>query len=175
MTKRLAKTLSREHIQLKVNGERHEVAAPPNKLLLDVLREDLRLTGSKRGCDDSSCGCCTVLVDGVPQLSCVMLAASYPDAEITTIEGVARGRELTPLQEGFCVEGGAQCGFCTPGIILVAQALLERNPNPTREEMAAALSGNLCRCTGYEQIYLSIEHAIKKLQPAPLEAVPGDD
>jgi len=167
--------MDKELIRLKVNGEKYEVAVPPNKLLLDALREDLRLTGSKRGCDDSSCGCCTVLVDGVPQLSCVMLAASYQDIEITTIEGVARGGELTPLQEGFCVEGGAQCGFCTPGIVLVAKALLERNPNPTREEIAAALSGNLCRCTGYEQIYLSIEHAIKKLQPVPLEAVPGDD
>ena len=167
--------MDNELIRLKVNGERYEVAVPPNKLLLDALREDLRLTGSKRGCDDSSCGCCTVLVDGMPQLSCVMLAASYQDVDLTTIEGVARGGELTPLQEGFCVEGGAQCGFCTPGIVLVAKALLERNPNPTREEIAAALSGNLCRCTGYEQIYLSIEHAIKKLQPAPLEAVPGDD
>ncbi|MGH9814079.1 MAG: (2Fe-2S)-binding protein [Candidatus Acidiferrales bacterium] len=167
--------MDNEPIRLKVNGERYEVAVPPNKLLLDALREDLRLTGSKRGCDDSSCGCCTVLVDGVPQLSCVMLAASYEDVDLTTIEGVARGGELTPLQEGFCVEGGTQCGFCTPGIVLVAKALLERNPNPTREEIAAALSGNLCRCTGYEQIYLSIEHAIKKLQPAPLEAVPGDD
>ncbi len=164
-----------ERVQLRVNGERREVSAPANRLLLDVLREDLRLTGSKRGCEDSSCGCCTVLVGGVPQLSCVMLAASYPDVAITTIEGVAKGGELTALQEGFCVEGGAQCGFCTPGIVLVAQALLENNPNPTRAEIAAALSGNLCRCTGYEQIYLSIEHAIKKLQPAPLEAVPGDD
>ncbi|MGH9789437.1 MAG: (2Fe-2S)-binding protein [Candidatus Acidiferrales bacterium] len=167
--------MNTELIRLRVNGEPYEVAVPANKLLLDALREDLRLTGSKRGCDDSSCGCCTVLVDGVPQLSCVMLVASYPDVEITTIEGVAKGGELTPLQEGFCVEGGAQCGFCTPGIVLVAKALLERNPSPTREEIAAALSGNLCRCTGYEQIYLSIEHAVKKLQPAPLEAVPGDD
>ncbi len=167
--------MNKESVQLKVNGQRYDIAVPANRLLLDALREDLRLTGSKRGCDDSSCGCCTVLVDGVPQLSCVMLAASYQNVEITTIEGVARGGELTPLQEGFCVEGGAQCGFCTPGIILVAKALLERNPNPTREELAAALSGNLCRCTGYEQIYLSIEHAIRKLQAAPLEAVPGDD
>jgi len=167
--------MNKEPIRLKINGDQYEVAVPSNKLLLDALREDLRLTGSKRGCDDSSCGCCTVLVDGVPQLSCVMLAASYQEVEITTIEGVARGGELTPLQESFCVEGGAQCGFCTPGIVLVAKALLERNPNPTRAEIAAALSGNLCRCTGYEQIYLSIEHAIRKLQPAPLEAVPGDD
>ncbi len=167
--------MTKELIHLRVNDQRYDIAVPANRLLLDALREDLRLTGSKRGCEDSSCGCCTVLVDGVPQLSCVMLAASYQDVEITTIEGVARGGELTPLQEGFCVEGGAQCGFCTPGIILVAKALLERNPNPTREELAAALSGNLCRCTGYEQIYLSIEHAIRKLQAAPLEAVPGDD
>ncbi|HKZ53330.1 MAG TPA: (2Fe-2S)-binding protein [Candidatus Acidoferrales bacterium] len=163
--------MKKELIQLHVNGERYEVAVPPNKLLLDALREDLRLTGAKRGCDDSSCGCCTVLVDGVPMLSCVMLAASYQDAEITTIEGVARGGELDPLQEGFCVEGGAQCGYCTPGIILVAKALLDRNPNPARQDIADALSGNLCRCTGYMQIYSSVEYAIKKLQQAPAEAV----
>jgi len=155
--------MAKEVIQLKVNGERYLVAVPPHKLLLETLREDLRLTGAKRGCDDSSCGCCTVLVDGAPMLSCIMLAASYPDAEITTIEGVACAGELDPLQEGFCVEGGAQCGYCTPGIILAARALLARNPNPTRQELAQALSGNLCRCTGYEQIYLSVEHAIRKL------------
>lgn len=163
--------MNKEFIQLKVNGKRFEVGVPPNKLLLDTLREDLRLTGTKRGCDDSSCGCCTVLVDGVPMLSCVMLAASYQEAEITTIEGVACGGELHPVQEGFCVEGGAQCGYCTPGIILVAKALLERNPNPTRGEIAQALSGNLCRCTGYMQIYDSIEHAIRKLQETPTQAV----
>jgi carbon-monoxide dehydrogenase small subunit len=163
--------MKKELIQLRVNGERYEVAVPPNKLLLDALREDLRLTGAKRGCDDSSCGCCAVLVNGVPMLSCVMLAASYQDAEITTIEGVARGGELDPLQEGFCVEGGAQCGYCTPGIILVAKALLDRTPNPTRQEIADALSGNLCRCTGYMQIYSSVEYAIKKLQQVPAETV----
>jgi len=167
--------MEKERLQLRVNGERYEVAAPPNKLLLDVLREDLRLTGSKRGCDDSSCGCCTVLADGLPMLSCVMLAASYQDAEITTIEGVAEGEKLHPLQEGFCVEGGAQCGYCTPGIIMVAKALLERNPAPTRQEIADALSGNLCRCTGYTQIYASIEHAIKKLQTQPAEPVGRGD
>ncbi len=164
--------MDKELIHLRINGERHEVAVPANKLLLDTLREDLRLTGAKRGCDDSSCGCCTVLVGGVPMLSCVMLAASYQEAEITTIEGVARGGKLDPLQEGFCVEGGAQCGYCTPGIILVARALLARHSNPTREEIAEALSGNLCRCTGYMQIYASIEHALRKLQPAPVEAEP---
>ena len=129
-----------------------------------MLREDLRLTGTKCACDDSSCGACTVLVDGTPMLSCVMLAASYQDAEITTIEGVGTPEQLHPLQEGFCVEGGAQCGFCTPGIILSAKALLERNPEPTREEISAAISGNLCRCTGYEQIYQSVAYAVRKLQ-----------
>jgi carbon-monoxide dehydrogenase small subunit len=164
--------MAKEVIQLKVNGERYELAVPPHKLLLDTLREDLRLTGAKRGCDDSSCGCCTVLVDGTPMLSCVMLAASYQDAEITTIEGVARDGQLDPLQEGFCVEGGAQCGYCTPGFILAARALLARNPDPSRQEIARALSGNLCRCTGYEQIYASVEHAIRKLQTKP---VPEDE
>jgi len=167
--------MTKELVRLRVNGGTREVALPPNRLLLDALREDLRLTGSKRGCDDSSCGCCTVLVDGTPMLSCVMLAASYQDAEITTIEGVAQGGELTPLQEGFSVEAGAQCGFCTPGIILVAKALLARNPNPTRADIAQALSGNLCRCTGYMQIYQTVEHALRKLQTAPLEPVVGDD
>ncbi|MEE9235791.1 MAG: (2Fe-2S)-binding protein [Candidatus Acidoferrales bacterium] len=157
-----------ERLQLRVNRQLHEVCVPPNKLLLDVLREDLRLTGAKRGCDDSSCGCCTVLVEGTPVLSCVMLAASYQEVEITTIEGVAEGDRLHPLQEGFCVEGGAQCGYCTPGIILVAKALLEQNPNPTRQEIAESLSGNLCRCTGYTQIYASVEHGIKKLQEIPV-------
>ena len=164
--------MDKELIQLRINGERREVAVPANKLLLDTLREDLRLTGAKRGCDDSSCGCCTVLLGGVPMLSCVMLAASYQEAEITTIEGVAQGGVLDPLQEGFCVEGGAQCGYCTPGIILVARALLARHAHPTREQIAEALSGNLCRCTGYMQIYASIEHALRKLEPAPVEAEP---
>ena len=164
--------MPKELIQLRVNGETYEVAVPANKLLLDALREDLRLTGAKRGCDDSSCGCCTVLVNGVPMLSCVMLAASYQEVEITTIEGVAQGGELHPLQEGFCVEAGAQCGYCTPGIILTAKVLLERHPNPTRAEIAQALSGNLCRCTGYMQIYTSVEHALRKLQAAPAESEP---
>ncbi len=165
--------MNKESIQLHVNGVHHEIEIPPSKTLLEALREDLRLTGTKCGCDDSSCGCCTVLVDGVPMLSCVMLAASYPGASITTIEGVAQGEQLDPLQEGFCVEGGAQCGFCTPGIILTAKALLDRNPKPTREEIAQAISGNLCRCTGYTQIYTSIEYAIKKLQVTPVTAASG--
>jgi len=106
-------------------------------------------------------------------LSCVMLAVSYQGPEITTIEGLARGDELDALQEGFCVEGGAQCGYCTPGIILVAKALLARTPRPTQQDMAEALAGNLCRCTGYTQIYASIEHAVRKLQALPTEKVPA--
>ena len=167
--------MEKERIRLHINGEPRDVEVPPNKLLLDVVREDLRLTGTKRGCDDSSCGCCTVLVDGVPMLSCVMLAVSYEGPDITTIEGLARGNELDALQEGFCVEGGAQCGYCTPGIILVAKALLARTPRPTQQDMAEALAGNLCRCTGYTQIYASIEHAIKKLPVQPAEAVGRGD
>lgn len=134
---------------------------------MEVLREDLRLTGTKYSCDDSSCGACTVLVNGTPMLSCVMLAASYQDAEITTIEGLGTPEEMHPLQEGYGLEGGAQCGFCTPGVILSAKALLDRNPDPSREEIAQAISGNLCRCTGYEQMYQSIAHAAKKLQKVP--------
>jgi aerobic carbon-monoxide dehydrogenase small subunit len=153
-----------ERIKLRINGKVHEATVPPNKLLLDVLREDLALTGSKRGCDDSSCGACTVLVNGEPQMSCLMLAVCYQDEEITTIEGVARRGELDPLQRGFVTEGGAQCGYCTPGMILTAKHLLAKNPEPSEEEIKEALSGNLCRCTGYTQILASIGRAIEYLR-----------
>ncbi len=157
-------TIRKELIRLKVNGETHEVAVPPHKLLLDVLREDLALTGSKRGCDDSSCGCCGVLVDGVPMLSCVALASSYQDCEITTVEGLGVAAELDPIQQGYVEAGGAQCGFCTPGFMICTKALLERNPNPSLEEIREALSSNLCRCTGYMQIYESVKLAIERAQ-----------
>jgi len=156
--------LQKEKIRLHLNGSVYEREIEPNRLLLDVLRQDLGLTGTKRGCDDSSCGACTVLVDGEPQMSCLMLAVSYQKAEITTIEGVADGSELDPLQRGFCVEGGAQCGFCTPGMILTAKHLLVRNPCPTDLEINEALSGNLCRCTGYTQILASVRKAIELLR-----------
>lgn len=156
--------MTKELIRLSVNGEAREVAVPPGKLLLDVLREDLGLTGSKRGCDDSSCGCCTVLIDGVPMLACVALAVSYQDAEITTIEGLAGAGKLDPVQEAFLNSGGAQCGYCTPGFILAARALLDRNPNPTLDEIREALSSNICRCTGYTQIYQAVEAAAKSLR-----------
>ena len=160
-------------IRLKVNGELHELAVPPQKPLLDVLREDLGLTGSKRGCDDSSCGCCAVLVDGVPMLSCVAIASCYQEAELLTVEGIAPPGELDPVQEGYAVAGGAQCGFCTPGFLIATKALLDRNPNPSLEEIRIALSSNLCRCTGYMQIYESVKLAIERTasraaRPAPV-------
>ena len=158
--------MKNQPIKLRINGKVHEVAVPPNKLLLDALREDLGLTGSKRGCDDSSCGACTVLANGEPQMSCLMLAVSCQDEEITTIEGVASDGELDPLQKGFVIEGGAQCGYCTPGMILTAKRLLTRNPEPTEEEIKEALSGNLCRCTGYTQILASVRRAIECLRDA---------
>ena len=154
-----------------MNREVYEAEIEPNRLLLDVLRQDLGLIGTKRGCDDSSCGACTVLVDGEPQMSCLMLTVSYQEAEITTIEGVADGSELDPLQRGFCVEGGAQCGYCTPGMILTAKHLLGRNPDPTDHEINEALSGNLCRCTGYTQILASVRKAIELLCKEQLQEV----
>lgn len=160
-----------EAIRLRINGRVQELEVEPNRLLLDLLRQELSLTGSKRGCDDSSCGACTVLVDGEPQMSCLMLAVSYQDCEITTIEGVADGTELDPLQRGFTAEGGAQCGFCTPGMILTAKSLLAKNPNPTDLEINEALSGNLCRCTGYTQILASVRKAIELLRERQPEEV----
>ena len=152
----------KELIRLTVNGEERELAVPASKLLLDVLREDLGLTGTKRGCDDSSCGACAVLIDGVPMLSCVALASSYQGAQITTVEGVAPAGELDPVQSGWAEKGGSQCGFCSPGFLISAKALLTRNPNPSLEEIRDALSSNLCRCTGYMQIYESVKSAIER-------------
>lgn len=153
--------MKKEVIRLSVNGRVHRLEVVPNALLLDVLRTELALTGTKCGCDDSSCGACTVLVNGEPQMSCLLLAASCQENEITTIEGLAQNGELHPLQTGFSVEGGAQCGFCTPGMILSAKSLLDKNPEPSEQELREALSGNLCRCTGYTQILASVRRAIE--------------
>jgi carbon-monoxide dehydrogenase small subunit len=154
--------MHKELIRLNVNGEERELAAPPQKLLLDVLREDLGLTGSKRGCDDSSCGCCAVLADGVPILACVAIASCYQDCEIVTVEGIAPADGLHPVQEGYAKAGGAQCGYCTPGFLISTKALLDRNPEPSLEEIRDALSSNLCRCTGYMQIYESVKLAMQR-------------
>ena len=147
---------------LRVNGEAYTVAAEPHHTLLEVLREELQLTGTKHGCELGECGACTVLVDGLPLLSCLTLPAQVEGAEVTTVEGLADGPRLHDLQVAFADEGAAQCGYCTPGMLLSAKALLDANARPTREEIAHAISGNLCRCTGYTAIYEAIEKAAEK-------------
>ena len=156
--------MKKELIELRINGRSHELAIEPSKLLLDALRQDLQLTGSKRACDDSSCGACTVLVDGIPMLSCTMLAASCEGQEITTIEGVSEHGSLAAIQKAYGDWGGAQCGFCTPGFIMTVEFLLANNPSPTEAEVRSALSSNLCRCTGYSQMYQAIQAAIEAEQ-----------
>lgn len=144
---------------LTVNGRLREDAVPENMLLLDYLREVAGLTGTKQGCDGGECGACTVLVDAVPRLACLTLAHSVAGAEVETIEGQARSGRLSPLQQAFHEKLGTQCGFCTPGMIMAAEGLLRRNPHPERETIKAALSGNLCRCTGYVKIIEAVETA----------------
>ncbi len=164
--------MKKELIDLRINGRAHELAIEPNKLLLDLLRQDLGLTGSKRACDDSSCGSCTVQVDGVPMLSCTMLAASCQGQEITTVEGLADHGGLAALQKAYGDFGGAQCGFCTPGFMMTVRWLLANNSDPSEEEIREALSSNLCRCTGYSQMYQAIRAVIEAEQKAaPTEMV----
>jgi carbon-monoxide dehydrogenase small subunit len=153
--------VKKELIELRVNGLTHELAIAPSALLLDVLRRDLGLTGSKRGCDDSSCGACTVLVNGTPMLACTLLAFSCEGQEITTVEGISEHGSLAAIQKAYGDWGGAQCGYCTPGFMITVKHLLTVNPDPTEEEIRAALSGNLCRCTGYTQMYSAIKAAIE--------------
>jgi aerobic-type carbon monoxide dehydrogenase small subunit (CoxS/CutS family) len=152
--------MHKELVELKINGRRRELAIEPSALLLDVLRQDLGLTGSKRGCDESSCGACTVLLDGVAMLSCTLLAASCEGREITTIEGVSQHGSLAAIQKAYGDWGGAQCGYCTPGFIMTVKSLLAENPDPSEAEVRSALSSNLCRCTGYNQMYEAIRSAI---------------
>ncbi len=153
--------MKKQLLNLRVNERSYEIAIEPNKLLLDALRQELDLTGSKRGCDDSSCGACTVLVDGTPMLACTMLAASCAGQEITTVEGVSEHGALAAIQKAYGDWGGAQCGFCTPGFMMTVKHLLAINPNPSEEDVRAALSSNLCRCTGYSQMYEAIKAAIE--------------
>jgi carbon-monoxide dehydrogenase small subunit len=148
---------------LTVNGETHDVLVAVHKTLLEVLREDLGLIGTKHGCELGECGTCTVLVDGEPQLSCLALPADLEGRDIRTIEGMADGGVLHPLQQAFAELGAAQCGYCTPGILLTAQALLADRPNPTRQEVREALAGNLCRCTGYTKILDAVELAALRM------------
>jgi aerobic-type carbon monoxide dehydrogenase small subunit (CoxS/CutS family) len=150
-----------EHYKLSINGEVHETDAGSTQSLLDVLREKLRLTGTKKGCDEAECGSCTVIVDGKPMLSCILLMGDAQGKEILTIEGISNGGVPHPLQLEMVKGGGIQCGYCTPGIIMSAYALLVENPDPSEEEIRYAISGNICRCTGYIQIFESLLAAAK--------------
>jgi carbon-monoxide dehydrogenase small subunit len=161
--KTVAAPAGRSRIELEVNGERQDLLFEGYKTLLEILREDLALTGTKHGCELGECGACAVLMDGRPVLSCLVLGVECHGAKVTTIEGLKDGPELHPLQAAFADLGAAQCGYCTPGILLTAQHLLEHNKTPTRAEIADALSGNLCRCTGYLQIFEAVEAAANKM------------
>ena len=157
--------MSFHYVKLIVNGKEYSLHVSSDRSLLDVIREDLELTGTKRGCDKGDCAACTVLVNGDPINSCLLLAVQADGKEITTIEGVAQGEKLNPVQEAFIKHGAVQCGYCTPGMILTSIAFLRRNVNPSREEIQRAISGNLCRCTGYVQIIDAVEsvaHARQK-------------
>src|ERR1700678_607891 len=149
-------------MQIKVNGTTHTINVPPMSRLLDVLREDFRLTGVKEGCGEGECGACSVFIDGQLTNSCLVPVLQVEGAEITTIEGIADNEQLHAVQQAFLDYGGAQCGICTPGMILAAIAVLEAHPNPTLEQVKEGLAGNLCRCTGYMRIFEAVLHAVKK-------------
>ncbi len=154
----------KEQIRLRVNGEDYELLLAPKRLLADALRDDLDMTGTKKGCDEGACGSCTVLLDGKAVCSCLVLARDAQGKEITTIEGLMQEGKLHPIQQAFIDYGGFQCGYCTPGMILSAKALLAKNPSPTEEEIRLGIAGNLCRCTGYVKIVESIAAAAKVMQ-----------
>jgi aerobic-type carbon monoxide dehydrogenase small subunit (CoxS/CutS family) len=163
MKHEMARDVQREVIALDVNGERTELLLAVHKTLLEVLREDMQLTGTKHGCELGECGTCTVLVDGRPELSCLLLPLQVEGRAITTVEGMASGAALHPLQQAFAELGAAQCGYCTPGILLSAKSLLETNARPSRDEIREALAGNLCRCTGYAKILEAVELAAGRM------------
>jgi carbon-monoxide dehydrogenase small subunit len=162
-------TNQKAHISFTLNREPAEVAFAPHKTLLEVLREDLALTGTKHGCELGECGTCTVLVDGKSILSCLMLGLDAEGREVETIEGMAEGSELHPLQDTFADLGAAQCGYCSPGFLLAAKELIGKSPRPSRDEIKEALSGNLCRCTGYIKIYEAVELAAARMRGEAME------
>jgi carbon-monoxide dehydrogenase small subunit len=155
--------MDKVRLALRVNGEPVDAIIAPNKTLLEVLREDLGLTGTKHGCELGECGACAVLLDGRAALSCLVLALECDGADVVTVEGLARDARLDPLQDAFADCGAAQCGYCTPGFLITAKALLDERPDATRGEIVEALSGNLCRCTGYIQIFEAVEEAARKM------------
>jgi aerobic-type carbon monoxide dehydrogenase small subunit (CoxS/CutS family) len=157
--------MTHEQITLTVNGETQVLSVPVRRTLLEVLREQLLLTGTKHGCELGECGACTVLIDGVPTLACLTLPIEVQGCAITTIEGLERGGRLHPLQETFAELGAAQCGYCTPGMLLSGAALLERDPTPSLDAIKEALAGNLCRCTGYTKIYEAVQAASERIAP----------
>jgi aerobic-type carbon monoxide dehydrogenase small subunit (CoxS/CutS family) len=163
MKNEVTRDVERVVLTLDVNGERSQLLVPVHKTLLEVLREDMQLTGTKHGCELGECGTCTVLVDGRPELSCLLLPIQLEGRSITTVEGMATGSALHPLQTAFAELGAAQCGYCTPGILLSAKSLLETNARPSREEIREALAGNLCRCTGYSKILDAVELAAGRM------------
>jgi carbon-monoxide dehydrogenase small subunit len=154
----------RKTLQLTVNGELRQVLVEPYSSLLDALRDDIRLTGTKKGCDEGDCGACTVFLDGKPVTTCMVLAHSAHDSDVTTIEGLANLEELHPVQQAFVDHGGLQCGFCIPGLIMSATALLEENPNPTEEEVRFGIGGNLCRSTGYSKVVEAVLAAAEDMR-----------
>src|SRR5436189_2312121 len=164
-------------VAMTVNGEPAEVAFAPYKTLLEVLREDLNLCGTKHGCELGECGACAVLLGGAPVLSCLVLGVECDGRDVTTVEGLASDGRLHPLQDAFADLGAAQCGYCTPGFLVTAKALLDTNPNPTRDEIREALSGCLCRCTGYQQIFEAVEAAVaagaERARPTGVGAEPA--
>jgi carbon-monoxide dehydrogenase small subunit len=151
-------------VQLLINGDEYDVLINPTKTLVDVLRDDLGLTGTKKGCAEGECGACTVLLDGAPVESCLLLAVQASGHEITTIEGLSKSGEMDAIQRSFVENGAVQCGYCSPGFIMVAKALLDKNPNPTEAEIRDAFAGNLCRCTGYQNIVDAVLALAKKRQ-----------
>src|SRR5258708_31475551 len=162
----IEREVQREVLALQVNGERIQVLVPVHKTLLEVLGEDMGLTGTKHGGELGECGTCTVLIEGLPQLSCLVLPIQLENRRITTIEGLTQGSQLHPLQQAFAELGAAQCGYCTPGMLLAGVALLQAYPHPTREQMKEYLAGNLCRCTGYTKIYEAVEAAAQRMSGA---------
>lgn len=155
--------MSKHRIELEVNGQKVEAEVPARRMLSDFLRDDLHLTGTKRGCETGTCGACSVLLDGQLVKSCLSLAVQAHGCQMRTVEGLAQGDQLHPIQESFINCGGLQCGYCTPGFVMAACALLEKNSRPSEEEIRSALSGNLCRCTGYTQIVESVQDAARKM------------
>jgi carbon-monoxide dehydrogenase small subunit len=154
----------KKKIRLTLNGRSIQLEVPNHRLLLDLLRDEIRITGTKEGCGTGDCGACTVFLNGKPVNSCLVLSGELDGADIVTIEGLKIGPELHPIQEAFMQDGGAQCGYCTPGMLMMSKALLDENPDPTEEEIRFALSGNLCRCTGYAKIVQAVQDAAAQIR-----------